>query len=77
MGPYYDTAIVDRFNRTPEQIRLMERRFDGLDEPPSGNARMLFGAVMMVLAIVAYSIDIVGQQASHHEVIEMAHHSDE
>jgi len=77
MGPYYDTANMHAFVRTPDDVRLLEGRHLDMDERTGGNANMIFGAVMMVLAIVAYSIDSTGTGPEEALTIELAQHAAE
>lgn len=77
MGPYYDTANIHAFTRTPDDVRLLEGRHLDMDEPVGDNASMIFGAVMMVLAIAAYSIDSSETGPEETPTIELAHHADQ
>lgn len=75
MGPYYDTARTDVFSRTPDEVRFLEGRHLDLDEPPSGNARVIIVLVMFVLAVFAYSIDLAGRDDGVEQDVKVAVHS--
>lgn len=75
MGPYYDTGNIHKFARTPAEVRFLEGRHLDLDEPPSGNARVMFTVVMFVLAVFAYSVDLVGRDDGETDDVQVAVHS--
>jgi len=77
MGPYYDTANIHEFARTPDDVRLLEGRHLDMDEPSGGSSSLIFGAVMMVLAILAYSIDSTKTRFEESPTIELAQHDAE
>ncbi|MEM7058049.1 MAG: hypothetical protein AAF557_10710 [Pseudomonadota bacterium] len=75
MGPCYDTSQLHKFVRTPEDVRLLEGRHLDVDGHAGGNIGIIFGAAMFVLAVVAYSIELVGEPVVADEIIEVADHS--
>lgn len=75
MGPWYDTATNDAFGRSPAEVRFLEGRHLDLDEPPSGDARIMIIVVMFVLAVFGYSVDLAARDDGVEQDVKIAHSS--